>query len=45
MQTNLMQKSVSQSGIFNTRVVIAVIFCSVGASLGWFSFGFPSSEW
>ena len=29
----------SQSGIFNARVVIAVILCSVGASLGWLSFG------
>ena len=33
----MQKKSVSQSGIFNPRVVIAVIFCSVGASLGWLS--------
>src|SRR5437016_2117931 len=31
----------SQSGIFNARVVLAVILCSVGASLGWLSFGSP----
>src|SRR5438477_13081562 len=29
----------SQSGIFNAGVVISVILCSVGASLGWLSFG------
>ena len=31
------KKSAPQSGIFNTRVVIAVALCSIGASLGWLS--------
>jgi hypothetical protein len=34
----MQKKSASQSGIFNTRVIIAVALCSVGLSLGWFSF-------
>ena len=34
-----MQKRIlSQSGIFNPRVVIAVILCSIGGSLGWLAF-------
>src|ERR1700730_4771626 len=38
-----MQKNpAAQSGIFNTRVVIAVAFCSIGASIGWFSLAAPS---
>ena len=32
------QKSTSQSGILNTRVLIAVTLCSLSASLGWLSF-------
>ena len=34
---------ISESGIFNPRVVIAVILCSIGASLGWLSFAATSS--
>ena len=36
------KKTASQSGIFNTRVVIAVALCSFGLSLGWFSFAAPA---
>ncbi|MEY2485873.1 MAG: hypothetical protein QOH39_1521 [Verrucomicrobiota bacterium] len=40
-----MQKnSVSKSGIFNPRVVIAVALCSLGASLGWLSFASTPSN-
>jgi hypothetical protein len=38
----MQKKSTSQSGIFNTRVIIAVALCSVGLSFGWFSFAAPS---
>src|SRR3982074_2389060 len=31
-------RKISQSGFLNVRVIIAVAFCSLGASLGWFSF-------
>src|SRR5438105_13661871 len=31
------QNPTSQSGLFNTRVVIAIAFCLVGGSLGWLS--------
>ncbi|MEY2485867.1 MAG: hypothetical protein QOH39_1515 [Verrucomicrobiota bacterium] len=39
------KKPTSQSGLFNTRVVIAFALCSFGASLGWLSFAStPSSS-
>jgi PKD domain len=40
----MQKKSASQSGIFNTRVIIAVALCSVGLSFGWFSFAATSSN-
>jgi hypothetical protein len=40
----MQKKSASQSGIFNTRVVIAIAFCSVGASLGFLSFASTPSS-
>src|ERR1700737_1336327 len=38
------KKSCSQSGIFNIRVVIAVVLCSIGTSLGWLSFATTPSS-
>ena len=38
------KKITSQSGIFNLRVVIAVILCSIGASLGWVGFASTPSS-
>src|SRR4030081_1442730 len=34
----------SQSGLFNIRVAFAVALCSLGASLGWFSFASTPSS-
>src|SRR2546421_12431711 len=36
---NPMQKNfASQSGVFNLRVLMALLLCALGASLGWMSF-------
>ena len=40
----MQKKTLSQSGIFNPRVLVAVILCSVGGSLGWLSFASTPSS-
>ena len=37
-------RTLSQSGIFNPRVLVAVILCSIGGSLGWLSFASTPSS-